>query len=63
MVDLLPPGEAPPRLPEPRRFESHGRTLPRLALAGREAACPDKVAFALEAACGRARLAAGAFAA
>lgn len=63
VVDLLPPGEAPPRLPEPRRFEAHGRTLPRLALAGREAACPDKVAFALEAACGRAHQAAGAFAA
>lgn len=63
VVDLLPPGQAPPRLPEPRRFEALGRALPRLALAGREAACPDKVAIALEAACGRAQLVAGAFAA
>jgi HPr kinase/phosphorylase len=63
VVDLLPATEAPPRLPEPRRFEAHGRTLPRLALAAREAAAPDKVALALAAACGRARLLAGAFAA
>jgi HPr kinase/phosphorylase len=60
-VEMLPPGEAPPRLPEPSRFEALGRSLPRLALAGREAAAPDKVALALEAACGRARLVAGAF--
>jgi HPr kinase/phosphorylase len=63
VVDLLPPGVSPPRLPEPRSFAAHGRALPRLALAGREAACPDKVAIALAAACGRASLAAGAFAA
>ncbi len=63
VVDLLPPGDAPPRLPEPRLFEAHGRALPRLALAGREAACPDKVAFALQAARGAARQVAGAFAA
>jgi HPr kinase/phosphorylase len=63
VVDLLPPGEFPPRLPEPRRFEAHGRFLPRLALAGREAACPDKIAFALDAARGRVRQEAGAFAA
>lgn len=60
VVDLLPQGEAPPRLPEPARFEAHGRTVPRLALAGREAAAPDKVILALAAACGRARLLAGA---
>lgn len=63
VVDLLPPGESPPRLPEPARFEALGRSVPRLALAGREAACPDKVALALDAARGRARQAAGAFAA
>jgi HPr kinase/phosphorylase len=62
VVDLLPAGEAAPRLPEPRRFESQGRSLPRIALCGREAAAPDKVAFALDAACGRLALAAGAFA-
>lgn len=61
VVDLLPEGEAPPRLPEPRSFESHGRSLPRIALAGREAATPDKVAFALDAACGRLTLTVGAF--
>jgi HPr kinase/phosphorylase len=61
VVDLLPPGEAPPRLPEPRRFDAHGASLPRLALAGREAAAPDKVILALDAARGRLRLAAGAF--
>lgn len=63
VVDLLPPEEATPRLPEPRLFEALGRRLPRIAIAGREAAAPDKVAFALEAACGRLSLAAGAFAA
>lgn len=63
VVDLLPAGEAPPRLPEPRRFEAHGRSLPRLALAGHEAACPDKLALALDAVRGRLRQAAGAFAA
>jgi HPr kinase/phosphorylase len=61
VVDLLPQGEAPPRLPEPRDFAAHGRSLPRVALAGREAAAPDKVIFALAAACGRLGLAAGAF--
>lgn len=63
VVDLLPAGESPPRLPAPGRFEAHGRSLPRLALAGREAACPDKVAVALDAARGRLRQEAGAFAA
>jgi HPr kinase/phosphorylase len=63
VVDLLPAGEHPPRLPEPRSFTAHGHALPRLALAGHEAAAPDKVAIALEAARGRAAQAAGAFAA
>ena len=62
-VDLLPAGEQPPRLPQPRRFEAAGRTVPRLALAGHEAASPDKVTLALDAACGRARQVSGAFAA
>jgi len=60
VVDLLPPGEAPPRMPEPALFQAHGRSLPRLALAAREAAAPDKVIMALDAACGHARLLAGA---
>lgn len=60
VVELLPPGEAPPRLPEPASFEAHGIRLPRLALAAREAAAPDKVMLALDAACGRLRLLAGA---
>jgi HPr kinase/phosphorylase len=62
VVDLLPPGEQPPRLPEPRSFAAAGASLARVALAGRDAAAPDKVALALEAACGRASCAAGAFA-
>ncbi len=61
VLDLLPPGEVPPRLPEPRRFEAHGRALPRIALSGQQAATPEKLALALEAACGRARMVAGAF--
>lgn len=60
VLDLLPPGEAPPRLPEPATFEAHGIRLPRLALAAREAAAPDKAILALNAACGRLRLMAGA---
>ena len=59
-VELLPPGEAPPRLPVPTTFEAHGIRLPRLALAAREAAAPDKVILALDATCGRLRLLAGA---
>lgn len=58
VVDLLPEGAAP-RLPDPATWEAEGRTLPRLALAAREAAAPDKVILALDAARGRARLAAG----
>jgi HPr kinase/phosphorylase len=62
VVDVLPAGEQPPRLPEPRAFAAHGRSLPLVALAGHDAACPDKIALALDAACGRARQVAGAFA-
>jgi len=61
-VELLPAGEAPPpRLPEPARFHAAGRAIPRIVLAGHEAATPDKVAFALDAACGRLHCIAGAF--
>lgn len=60
-IDLLPPGQEPPRLPEPRRFAAAGREIPRLSLAPREAAAADKVALALDAVCGRAFCAAGAF--
>jgi HPr kinase/phosphorylase len=63
VIDLLPPGEQPRRLPEPARFEAFGRVLPRLALAGLEASAPDKLALALAVARGRAAMAAGAFAA
>jgi len=62
VVDLLPPGEAPPRLPEPARYVAHGHALPRFALTAGEVAAPDKVALALDLACGRARMTAGAFA-
>ncbi|MGG5820363.1 HPr kinase/phosphorylase [Falsiroseomonas sp. HW251] len=60
-VDLLAPGQEPPRLPEPRRFAAGDRDIPRLSLAAREAAAPDKVTLALDAVCGRAFCAAGAF--
>lgn len=62
VVELLAPGEAPPRLPAPAAWRAHGHALPLLALAGREPAAPEKVALALDLACGRARMAAGAFA-
>jgi HPr kinase/phosphorylase len=61
VVDLLPPGAAPHRLPEPAAFEALGRRLPRLGLAGLEPSAPDKVALALAVARGRAGMAAGAF--
>ncbi|MGG5810252.1 HPr kinase/phosphorylase [Falsiroseomonas sp. CW058] len=60
-VDLLPPGSAPPRLPAPAGFEALGHRLPRVALSGREASAPDKVALAFAAARGRVAMAAGAF--
>jgi HPr kinase/phosphorylase len=61
VVDVLAAGETPPRLPHPAHFEAAGRSVPRIALAGREAAAPDKVAIALDAACGRVAMASGAF--
>ncbi len=63
VVDLLPDGAALSRLPEPVVFETLGVSLPRVALRGLEASVPDKVAFALAAVRGRARMVAGAFAA
>jgi HPr kinase/phosphorylase len=55
----------PPRLPDPARWTppgpAAGITLPLVALRGKEPSTPDKVAFALKAACGRLSLAAGAF--
>ncbi len=62
-VELLPAGTAPPRLPEPARYDAAGRGIPRIALAGHEAAAADKVALALDAVRGRATCAVGAFAA
>lgn len=61
-VALAAPGVTLPRLPEPARFAALGHELPRIALHGLQASAPDRVAFALAAACGRASLAAGAFA-
>ena len=60
-VDLLPAGATLPRLPEPARFAAEGRAIPRVVLPGHDAATPDKVALALDAACGRAHCVAGAF--
>jgi HPr kinase/phosphorylase len=51
----------PPRLPEPAAWTAHDIALPLVALRGKEPSAPDKVAFALKAACGRAAMAAGAF--
>ena len=62
-VELLPAGTTPPRLPEPARYAVAGRDIPRVALAGHEAAATDKVALALDAVRGRATCAVGAFAA
>lgn len=58
---LLEADLQPERLPDPAWFEALGHRLPRIALRGLEASAPDKLAMALEAARGRARLAAGAF--
>jgi HPr kinase/phosphorylase len=62
-LELLPEGHAAPRLPEPARFEALGHALPRLALPGREASAPEKLEAALDVACGRIGMLAGAFAA
>jgi HPr kinase/phosphorylase len=59
----LVPREAVPRLPEPRRFSALGLSVAELVLHGEDASAPLKVALALDLALGRARLAAGAFAA
>lgn len=60
-VRLLPAATPKPRLPEPERWEALGHSLPLVSLHGLEASAPDKLALALAAACGRARMAAGAF--
>jgi len=59
VVDLLPGTDRPTRLPETAAYEALGHRLPRLALNGHEASAPEKLAFAMEAARGRARLVAG----
>jgi HPr kinase/phosphorylase len=61
-VELLPAGTSPDRLPEPARYAAAGHDIPRVALAGHEAAAPDKVALALDAVRGRATCAVGALA-
>ncbi|MCX7685257.1 MAG: aldolase [Acetobacteraceae bacterium] len=59
----LVPRAAVPRLPEPRRFSALGLSVPEVALHAADASAPLKAALALDLALGRARLAAGAFAA
>lgn len=59
----LVPREAVPRLPEPRRYAALGLSVPEVALHAPDASAPLKAALALDVALGRARLAAGAFAA
>ncbi len=61
-VECLPPGLAPSRLPEPRRWSQAGVTLPLVSLAALEASAPVKVAWALDAALGLRVQQAGAFA-
>ncbi|MBU8537089.1 HPr kinase/phosphorylase [Falsiroseomonas tokyonensis] len=58
---LLPEGAPMPRLPAPASYEALGLSLPMVALHGLRASAPDRLGFALAAACGRARMAAGAF--
>ncbi|MCK8783897.1 aldolase [Roseomonas sp. NAR14] len=61
-VELVP-RDAVPRLPEPRRWHAAGLpTLPLVALHGFDAAAPARIAMALDAATGRVRQQAGAFA-
>jgi HPr kinase/phosphorylase len=62
VVRLVPPSEALPRLPEPARYAVLGQSLPLVMLHGLEASAPDRIVFALAAAAGRARMAAGALA-
>ncbi|WP_439599420.1 HPr kinase/phosphorylase [Falsiroseomonas sp.] len=61
VAQLLPEGAALARLPEPSSYQALGLTLPMVALHGLQASAPDLLGFALAAACGRARMAAGAF--
>jgi HPr kinase/phosphorylase len=63
-VALAAARAAVPRLPDPARFDSPagGRPLPRIALHAFDASAPAKVEWALDAALGRARMQAGAFA-
>ena len=60
-VELLPPGAAVARLPEPRRWLGAGMSLPSLLLVALEASAPLKVEWALDAVLGRRRQLAGAF--
>jgi HPr kinase/phosphorylase len=62
LVAQLAPRAAIPRLPEPRRWADAGIALPAIQLDPFEASATAKLALALEAALGRARLLAGAFA-
>lgn len=62
VVDLVP-SEGVTRLPEPRRWEALGVSLPRLAIDGRQPSAPDVLLAAVQALEGRWRLTAGAFAA
>jgi HPr kinase/phosphorylase len=54
---------APARLPEPAHYAALGYRLPLVTLRALEPSLPDKVALALDAATGRARMMSGAFAA
>ena len=58
----LGPDAAVPRLPHPARWTHAGRSVPRLSLNAFECSAPAKVEWALEAARGRSRQRAGAFA-
>lgn len=59
----LAPGEAIARLPQPAAWQEAGMALPLVALDPFEASACAKLALALDAATGRARQRAGAFAA
>lgn len=60
-VELAPSREAVPRLPEPRAWTALGASLPLVALFAPEASAPERVALALDAATGAARMRVGAF--
>jgi HPr kinase/phosphorylase len=63
-VALAAARAAVPRLPDPAQFDgpAGGRPLPRIALHAFDASAPAKVEWALDAALGRVRMQAGAFA-